>query len=94
MTEKNHKGNRSFYILTIVVGSGGTILYTNDGGTTWNSQNSGSTENLYDVWMLSATSAIVIGDKCIILKNNNIAAGLEDDILPSKIMIYPNPFSS
>ena len=78
----------------IVVGSGGTILYTNDGGITWNSQNSATTENLYDVWMLSATSAIVCGDNGTILKNNNIITGVEDDISSSKIMLYPNPFSS
>ncbi|WP_040278605.1 WD40/YVTN/BNR-like repeat-containing protein [Psychroserpens damuponensis] len=56
----------------IVVGAIGRVYYTNDGGASWSSQDIGNTVNVYDVRLLSPTSAIIIGDGQTIMKCDNI----------------------
>lgn len=77
----------------IIVGMNGVIFYTADGGTTWNQQNSGTTQALYDVRMLSATSAVVTGDGGVILKNTNITAtvGTSEMTDAFEVNVAPNP---
>jgi len=44
------------------VGSGGTILRTNDGGTTWVAQSSGITGDLYSVSFSDPMNGTIVGD--------------------------------
>ncbi len=46
----------------VAVGFSGTILTTNDGGVTWTTQSSGTTNNLYSVSVFSLYSTAVGGD--------------------------------
>ncbi len=83
-------------------GNYGTILKTTDGGSSWISQSSGTTENLNSVSFLNAATGFIAGGQnaWVILKttnrgaitniqtiNNNIPAGY------SLSQNYPNPFN-
>ncbi|MFZ5433711.1 MAG: YCF48-related protein [Calditrichota bacterium] len=54
-------------------GDRGTILYTADGGTTWITQESGTTANLYSIAFLEMIPGpvIAVGDSGIILKTSD-----------------------
>lgn len=54
-----------------VVGSGGTILKTTNGGSSWVQLTSGTTLDLYTIFFVSATTAWVGGDDGIILQTMN-----------------------
>ena len=43
------------------VGEFGTILYTTDGGTTWTTQTSGTTDDLMDVSFIDANNGWIVG---------------------------------
>lgn len=81
----------------VAVGIGGSIIYTHDTGNTWYHSNSGTSVDLYGVYMLSATSALVCGDKFTLLKSDNIdLETVATDVLQNQaaedvFMIYPNP---
>jgi photosystem II stability/assembly factor-like uncharacterized protein len=51
-----------------LVGFDGEILKTNDGGTTWTEQNSGTTENLYDVFFYNTNLGWVVGNEGTVIK--------------------------
>ena len=53
------------------VGKQGAIMYTGDGGTTWNQQSSGTTEDLCAVTFLDSTTGWVVGDEGVILYTDN-----------------------
>jgi hypothetical protein len=57
--------------MSIAVGDSGTILRTNDGGGTWTSQRSGTTNRLSGVRFFNATSGFVIGDRGTMLRTTN-----------------------
>lgn len=46
-------------------------MYTGDGGTTWNQQSSGTTEDLCAVTFLDSTTGWVVGDEGVILYTDN-----------------------
>src|SRR3989475_6739517 len=54
-----------------VVGSGGTILATTNGGTSWKPQKSGSRENLYDVAFPAPRVGWAVGANGTILKTTD-----------------------
>jgi photosystem II stability/assembly factor-like uncharacterized protein len=54
-----------------VVGAGGKILKTEDGGATWQAQNSAITRGLSDVFFLDATRGWAVGDSGTILATTN-----------------------
>jgi hypothetical protein len=54
-----------------VVGSGGIILKTTNGGTTWTTQNSGTTTYLNSVYFTSPTDGYAVGGANTILKTTN-----------------------
>jgi photosystem II stability/assembly factor-like uncharacterized protein len=54
-----------------IVGYGGTILRTTNGGTTWTSQTSGTSEILVGVCMTGLNEAIVVGLNGIILRTTD-----------------------
>jgi photosystem II stability/assembly factor-like uncharacterized protein len=54
-----------------VVGKQGAIMYTGDGGTTWDQQSSGTTEDLCAVTFIDASTGWVIGDEGVILYTDN-----------------------
>ena len=55
----------------IVVGNGGTILNTINGGTTWTSSTSGTTQNLNAVYYADASNVWACGNNGIILKSSD-----------------------
>jgi len=58
-------------IICFVVGEDGIILRTENGGTTWTLQNSGTTNNLYSVNFLVANTGWAVGQNGTILNTNN-----------------------
>ena len=54
-----------------VVGSGGLIMKTTDGGDNWEQQNSGVTVTLYDVDFINADTGFAVGTGGNILKTTN-----------------------
>lgn len=54
-----------------IVGLGGTILYTFNGGVTWTTQSSGTTVNLSGISFTDANTATAVGDSGIILRTTN-----------------------
>jgi len=50
----------------VVVGTGGTILTTSDGGVTWRSRTSGTKENLYAVTCLTSRACLAVGTGTIL----------------------------
>lgn len=54
-----------------VVGTGGTILRTTDGGTTWTLQTSGTTVDLNGVHFLDASTGWVVGDHGLVLATSD-----------------------
>lgn len=54
-----------------VVGVGGTILKTTDGGNNWNAQNSGTVVTLNSVFFVNADTGYAVGDSGTILKTTN-----------------------
>ncbi|HTX70183.1 MAG TPA: YCF48-related protein, partial [Thermoleophilia bacterium] len=54
-----------------LVGSGGVIRHTTDGGTTWTAQTSGTTQNLRDLAFVDASNGWVVGNGGVILHTTN-----------------------
>ncbi|QNJ98145.1 YCF48-related protein [Constantimarinum furrinae] len=74
-----------------VVGNNGIILFTNDGGMNWNSQNSGtSTTDLNSINMVSPTNAVIVGDNGTVLRNFGELSINEHQSIPS-LKLFPNP---
>ncbi len=51
----------------MVVGFGGVVLHTTDGGTTWTSQNSGITSDLRGLALADPTHIWAVGDRGMIV---------------------------
>ena len=79
----------------VAVSDAGKIIYTHDAGISWSHSNSGTTVDLYGVYMLSATSALACGDKFTVIQSNNIdqtvVTALNENTADAFISIYPNP---
>ncbi len=66
--------NSTFWVTTLsgwIVGDGGWILHTTDGGATWTVQASGTNVNLYDVFFSDATHGWAVGANGTILATTN-----------------------
>jgi photosystem II stability/assembly factor-like uncharacterized protein len=68
----------------------GKIFRTNNGGDTWIPEVSGTTSHLWNVFYLSSTSAIIVGDNGTILKNSNLLS-VNDYTIHKNFELYPNP---
>jgi photosystem II stability/assembly factor-like uncharacterized protein len=55
-----------------VVGESGTLLRTLDGGATWTTRSTGSTENLTGVWTLNGVNAIAVGTAGAVFVSSDI----------------------
>jgi photosystem II stability/assembly factor-like uncharacterized protein len=55
----------------LVVGGGGTILKTSDGGRNWIAQNSGTSETLWTVYFTDANIGWAVGMWGTVLKTTN-----------------------
>jgi photosystem II stability/assembly factor-like uncharacterized protein len=53
------------------VGESGTIVSTTDGGTTWRSQTSGTTNYLYGLACPSSSTCFAVGSRGTILRTTN-----------------------
>ena len=62
-----NKGSRSPATAAWVVGGNGTILHTDDGGTTWTPQSSGTTDILDHVVFVTPQSGWILARKSVIL---------------------------
>jgi photosystem II stability/assembly factor-like uncharacterized protein len=51
-----------------VVGYAGTILRTDNGGQTWAPQESGTVQNLYDVFFTDVNTGTVVGEAGTVLR--------------------------
>jgi len=54
-----------------IVGGGGTILRTTNGGATWTAQSSGTTQDLQNVFFTDANTGTVVGSGGTILRTTN-----------------------
>ena len=81
-----------------VVGVGGRIRHTHDGGITWEIQNSGTNNYLFGLFATDIENIWAVGENGTILyTNNGGTTGIEvKNTGDSKINIktYPNPFSN
>lgn len=55
----------------IVVGQGGVVLRTVNGGTNWTQQTSGTPNHLFGVFFVNANTGYIVGDVGLILKSTN-----------------------
>jgi len=53
------------------IGNSGTIFRTTDGGTTWTSQSSGTTNHLHSVFFTNANNGTAVGNSGTILRTTN-----------------------
>jgi photosystem II stability/assembly factor-like uncharacterized protein len=78
-----------------VVGDGGKLLKTTDGGNTWNYMHSETTINLSGVFFTDSITGFIIGSAATLLKTTN--GGMVNTkpvfLSNSSINIYPNPSS-
>ncbi|MEA3494902.1 MAG: YCF48-related protein [Bacteroidota bacterium] len=66
------------------------ILTTNDGGSSWEIENSGGTETIKQIIFTPYGNGFAVGTNGLILKRE-VPDGIEDTKLKSDISIYPNP---
>jgi photosystem II stability/assembly factor-like uncharacterized protein len=79
-----------------IVGNGGTILHSTDGGATWSAQTSGTTAMLRDVFFTSPTNGYAVGNKGTILHYTQITGVEEHPAQATAFKLeqnYPNPFN-
>jgi photosystem II stability/assembly factor-like uncharacterized protein len=83
-----------------VVGGSGTVLNSVDGGMTWMSQASGTTENLRSVYFLDPLNGYAVGDNGVILKTTTggvvTSVDSQGETKPGEFHLYqnyPNPFN-
>jgi photosystem II stability/assembly factor-like uncharacterized protein len=80
-----------------IVGNGGTILHSTNGGATWTAQTSGTTVTLRDVFFTSPTNGYAVGNNGTILHYTQITGVEEHPTQPTAFNLeqnYPNPFDS
>ncbi len=72
-----------FYTSTkgVIVGNGGSIFTTNDGGSTWSTATSGTTEDLRDVRWLSSSLIWAVGDNGTVLKSTDAGTSWSTDVV-------------
>lgn len=76
------------------VGDNGTIVNTTDGGTTWLTENSTSTQKLNAVYRLDAQTSIAVGNNgTVLLYRNGVFTGINNTPIYEGGLIYPNPTS-
>ncbi len=79
-----------------VVGNGGLVMQTTNGGNTWVITADGVTSDLLRaVQFTSPTNGYVVGNNRTLLKYSEITSAENDDILPEILLSqnYPNPFN-
>ena len=84
-----------------VVGFGGTILKTSNGGEQWNAVSSGTSKKLSSVFFIDSSTGWVVGDGGTILKTSDAMTVVEENqslnnSIPKQFELYqnyPNPFN-
>jgi len=66
----------------VVVGTGGTILTTSDGGATWRSRTSGTTNDLWGIACPSASNWLAVGQRGTILASRGGASSWSSRTFP------------
>lgn len=78
-----------------IVGNGGTVLHSTNGGANWTAQSSGTSANLLDVFFTSSTNGYTVGTNGTVL-HYTIMTGIEEPSTQPNVFNleqnYPNPF--
>lgn len=74
----------------ICVGGGGSIASTSDGGFTWISENSGTSNNLSDVYY-GADFALAVGEYGTVLRRVLVPQAIAEPAVSTITGVYPNP---
>ncbi len=74
-----------------IVGDGGTILHSSDGGATWEAESSSTTQPLQSVYFLDASHGWAVGDAGTILYRNS--SGVWGATAASGTKLSPNQFT-
>lgn len=75
-----------------VVGNGGLIYRTYDGGESWTKQESGLTSNLRDIAIITVNSAMIVGPNGVLLKTQNGGETWDKLVTPSSRAFYKIKF--
>ena len=74
----------------LCVGGGGSAASTSDGGFTWVSENTGTTENLLDVYF-GSNYAVAAGENGTVLRRILLTTGLNENNQNLSLRLSPNP---
>lgn len=80
-----------------IVGDGGVILHSTDGGASWSTQTSGTSAALRDIFFTSPTNGYAVGVNGTILHYTQITGVEEHPAQPTAFNLeqnFPNPFNS
>lgn len=78
-----------------VVGGSGVIMKTNDGGSSWVSENSGVTDDLRAVYFINDALGFAAGSNGKILKRTSNTTGIAANYFADESLnVYPNPFNA
>ncbi len=80
----------------LISGGDGTVLLTEDGGATWEQQNSGTDKELYSVCFTSNGHGYAAGGWGTIIHSDDLIVSVEDlptESVVKEIQCFPNPFS-
>lgn len=72
--------------------TGSAILRTEDAGLTWTSEDSNTSNPLFDVFMTSTETAYAVGFNGTILRSGDIVNA--EDLIEFSMDVYPNPFTT
>jgi len=78
------------------VGYDGVIGHTSDGGDHWTAQSSGTSDILWDVYIVNPNAGWIVGDNGLILKYTTTVSVNEDESALDEFILnnnYPNPFN-
>ena len=81
-----------------ICGKWGRIIYTDDGGTTWHEQDSGTDADLNNIFILDSENIWINGASSSLLYMNNEGSNVElsNNLITDYFLYqnYPNPFNS